>query len=362
MSAQALAQSVGAQGAVVLTVLECSQSAIGEEPIAKKFCVRLSGSLMDAVTGAAVCASTVSASEQYIIADAAANGPKHVQELLFAAAGACVKRLGKKTIAANWKPSSQDMVTVYFGCNVLGAVLKIDGQIRGICPVELKIPKRSVRLNVSYPPYYKDLDDYATFTDGQTFPVVLQLTPEGEKQRMRALEYESKMLKLERRKQELSHSSRLDELDYEKTKAAIVADEKERCELFAKQLELADTMLERYTKSGETDDYVRRIVADGTSVYWKNSYGRVVITSGSGGSVTSPGTNIGDIVTPPTPGDAGKSLKELLSWKPRVGMANADHEWMDDDDENESGGASNGSKNAGRESNRSDNAIENLLR
>ena len=79
-------------------------------------------------------------------------------------------------------------------------------------------------------------------------------------------------------------------------------------------------MLERYGKSGDADDYVRRTVADGTAVYWKNSYGRIAITSGTANKIdfATPATDVGDIVYPPDPGDIGKGLKNLLMYKPRA--------------------------------------------
>ena len=229
---------------------------------------------------------------------------------------------------SKWPAAASIKLNVFFGCNVLGAVVKIDGLSCGTCPAQLALSPGVHKVLVSYPPYYYEFRQDAAFNqEGQTYKVVLQLTPDGEAQRNRTLEYEMKRTELDKALVELEKTKNDNAAEYEKKKLAlerekkaIEGDEKERVELFAKQLELADAMLERYGKSGDADDYVRRTVADGTAVYWKNSYGRIAITSGTANKIdfATPATDVGDIVYPPDPGDIGKGLKNLLMLKPRA--------------------------------------------
>ena len=115
-----------------------------------------------------------------------------------------------------------------------------------------------------------------------------------------------------------------DAVDYEKKKLAlekerksIEAEQAERCELFKKQLELADAMLDRYELSGEADDYVRKTIAEGTAVYWKNSFGRIAITEGAADNIefATPSTDAADLAVPPNPKDIGEGLQKLLMKK-----------------------------------------------
>ena len=196
------------------------------------------------------------------------------------------------------------MVRVFFGCNVLGADIQIDGLSYGTCPAEIAVTPGVHKLLVSYPPYYQEFRRDALFrSDGQTYKVVLQITPEGEKQRERVLEYEKKLL-------ELKNLSRRGDLEYEKKKKALETEQKERGELFQKQLDLADAMLERYQLSGDAV----RTIAEGTAVYWKNSFGRIAITEGTADKIefATPSTDAGDLSVPPDPTEIGDGLQKFL--------------------------------------------------
>ena len=67
----------------------------------------------------------------------------------------------------------------------------------------------------------------------------------------------------------------------------------------------------------ETDDFVRKTIADGTAVYWKNSFGRISITEGSAENIdfATPSTDAGDVSVPPAPGDIVKDIRKLVSEK-----------------------------------------------
>ena len=290
--------------------------------------VRLAINLMDA-TGGNVCGiDGFDDSKNCRPEDVKSNTATLYEELMHQAAAKAAAKLLAKVATSGWEPGEAKMLNVFFGCNVLGADVQIDGQSYGTCPAQISVTPGSHNLLVSYPPYYYEFRRRAIFNqEGQTYKVVLQLTPDGEAQRNRTLEYEMKRTELDKALAGLEKTKNDNVAEYEKKKLAlerekkaIEGDEKERVELFAKQLELADAMLERYGKSGDADDYVRRTVADGTAVYWKNSYGRIAITSGTANKIdfATPATDVGDIVYPPDPGDIGKGLKNLLMLKPRA--------------------------------------------
>ncbi|MBQ7177453.1 MAG: PEGA domain-containing protein [Victivallales bacterium] len=112
------------------------------------------------------------------------------------------------------------MANVNFTCNIQGADVKVDGVAYGTIPALVTLPKGVHNLRVEYPfcvPYVAK----AFFTDGQTYNVVLQLDATGR-------------------------------------------------ERFKSEALFAET-IDRIRKTGETDDYVRRKLADGTAEYWKNS-------------------------------------------------------------------------------------------
>jgi len=323
VSTRELGRMVGADGVLVATIQQFSSKSVGVPAIAYSVRVAATMNLVDVATGEEVCGTSYDDDEKgvnYTAEQFKEDGTMLFEKHLRSVA----KKLAADFLAGNrsqiveWKPVAEKPVTVSFGCNVIGAVLIIDKLARGVCPMQVSLSKGEHSVQVSCPPYYGEFNHKAFF-DGERLelPVVLPLTPAGEEQRMRALGYEEKLLVLEKKRNEVSHGKRMSDLEYEKEKNGIEAEQKERCALFAKQLELADAMLERYRKSGDVDDYVRKVVADGTSIYWKNSYGRVVITSGSGKvKLATPATDVGNIVTAPNHEDIGESLKELLTRKP----------------------------------------------
>ena len=204
----------------------------------------------------------------------------------------------------------------------MGADVQIDGQSYGTCPTQIAITPGPHKILISYHPYYYEWSRRAVFNqEGQTYKVVLQLTPDGEAQRNRALEYDMKLVELNKSQLEVEKIKADNSVEYERKKLSlerekksIEAERKERCELFKKQLEFADAMLDRYELSGEADDYVRKTIAKGTAVYWKNSFGRIAITDGSTGNIefATPATDAGDLAVPPSPKDIGEGLQKLL--------------------------------------------------
>lgn len=262
-------------------------------------------------------------SKTYSEDDMGANSELLYEEFL---EEACNKLAGKFLHSfdpGKWPVAANAKLNVFFGCNVLGADVQIDGFSYGTCPAQLTLTPGAHKVLVSYPPYYYEFRREAAFNqEGQTYKVVLQLTPDGEVQRNRILEYEAKLVELNKSRLDLEKMKNDNAVDYEKKKLSlerekksVESEQKERCELFQKQLDLADAMLERYSLSGEADDYVRKTIADGTAVYWKNSFGRIAITEGSTDNIefATPSTDAGDLSVPPSPTEIAEGLKKLLS-------------------------------------------------
>ena len=322
-SAQEIGRMLRAEGVVTASIQEFTGEDIGVPAVAHMLKVRLALNLADAATGETVCGvDGVEVSKNYTAEKVKADTATLYEGLMHAAAAKAADKLLAKVSAAGWEPGAVKPLTVFFGCNVLGADIQVDGQSYGTCPAQLSLTPGSHSLLVSYPPYCYDFKRRAVFNqEGQTYKVVLQLTPDGEAQRNRSLEYETKLVALRRALHKLGKMKNDDSVDYEKKKLAlekerksIEAEQVERCELFKKQLELADAMLDRYELSGEADDYVRKTVAEGIAVYWKNSFGRIAITEGSADNIefTTPSTDAADLAVPPNPKDIGEGLQKLL--------------------------------------------------
>ena len=290
-SAKELGSTLGVDGILTASVQEFTSESIGVPVVAYSLKTRLTLTLFDCATGGSVCATGMQQySKNYTVQQIKEDNAALYEGFLHSSAEKCAAKFLSRYAKTDWTPSSARMLKVFFGCNVLGADIQIDGLSYGTCPAEITVTPGVHKLLVSYPPYYQEFRRDALFrSDGQTYKVVLQITPEGEKQRERVLEYEKK-------------------------KKALESEQKERGELFQKQLELADAMLERYQLSGDADDYVRKTIAEGTAVYWKNSFGRIAITEGSADKIefATPSTDAGDLSVPPDPTEIGDGLQKFL--------------------------------------------------
>ena len=301
-SAQEIGRMLNADGVITAAIQEFTGEDIGVPAIAHSLKVRLALNLVDVATGATVCGipdendpddDGVEESENYTTEKVKSDTATLYERLLHRAAAKAAKKFLAKVATVEWNPGAVKLLDVFFGCNVLGADIQIDGQSYGTCPVQLSVTPGSHSVLISYPPYYFDFKRRAMFNqDGQTYKVVLQLTPEGEAQRNRSLEYEAKLVELKKSQLEMENTKNDNQIEYEQKKLAlererksIEAEQRERCALFKKQLDLVDAMLKRYKRNGDTDDYVRRKMADGKSVFWSNSFNRVLITDGTAENV-----------------------------------------------------------------------------
>lgn len=273
VSAVELGRLLGAEGVLTAVVQEFTCTAIGVPPIAYTIRTRLALSLVDCATGETVCAvSTPHFSKNYTVEQLQEDATALYEAHLHAAAETGARRFLAVFANSSWAPATAETITVFFGCNVLGADIQIDGLSRGTCPTQVAVSPGIHTILVSYPPYYLDYQRQALLnTDGQTYAVVLQITPEGEKQRRDG-------------------------------------------ELFQKQKALIDAELARYQKAGEVEDYVCKTIADGTALYWKNSCSRIIITDGVTENIdfATPKVDGGTLQKGSSSSEIGKKLRELL--------------------------------------------------
>ena len=106
VSALELARQLGADGLVTASVTEFLDSTVGTPPLFPRYSVRVSFSLADAGTGAAVCGDTVKReSPQYTVKQVEANRQKYLGELLHVAAEECAEKLEANPAVRSWLPS-----------------------------------------------------------------------------------------------------------------------------------------------------------------------------------------------------------------------------------------------------------------
>ena len=106
MSAMELARELGADGAVTASVTELLDSTIGTPPVLHQYSIRISISLADAQTGAAVCGETIKVkSPKYTNNQVAQNKQEYLGDLMFAAAEECAERLKRNPAVKEWKPT-----------------------------------------------------------------------------------------------------------------------------------------------------------------------------------------------------------------------------------------------------------------
>lgn len=213
-SAKELARMIGADGFVTASVLAFSGETIGlPEPVAYRIKAKIAISLADTATGAIVCGVVEpNCGKNVTVEQGKADGDLLFEEVLMAAAEKCTKKFLKKYESVEWKVERGNYVDVKFEGNMKGALIKVDGVAVGTIPANGKVSEGVHNLSVEYPfciPY----STMASFSSGQTFDAELQLNAEG------IVRY--------------------------------------------KDMENFKEELDRRYKSGETEDYVRRKMADG---------------------------------------------------------------------------------------------------
>jgi len=276
VSAQEIGRMTGAEGVVTASIQEFTGRDIRLEGkvVGHKLRVRLALNLADAATGDTKCGvDGFEDSKNCTVEDLKANTATLYEELMHQAAAKAAEKLLAKVATIEWNPGVVKPLNIFFGCNVLGADVQIDGLSYGTCPAQIEVAPGPHNVLVSYPPYYLNFARRAMFTkDGQQYAVVLQITPEGEKVRRSG-------------------------------------------ELFDKQKALFDAQLGRYKDAGMTEDYVRKTIADGVAMYWKNSYGRIVITEGVAENIdfTTAHVDAADLQEAPNTSAQVKKMQATLS-------------------------------------------------
>ena len=108
VSAMELARKLKADGAITASVLEFRDILLGSSPTEyHQYSIRISLSLADAQTGAAICGETIkSKSPKYTKSQVAKNRQEYLGDLIYAAADECAEQLEKNPAVKNWKPVS----------------------------------------------------------------------------------------------------------------------------------------------------------------------------------------------------------------------------------------------------------------
>lgn len=276
-SAKELASILGAKGVITASIQEFTKRGIGVPAKAYKLRMRMALNLADGVTGETICGvdGVEDGEDRYLPDELQSDTATLYEGLMHEAAAKFAQKLLAKAAPAEWKPNASNTMRVYFGCNVLGADVQVDGLSRGTCPMALSVTPGVHKLLISYPPYYQNFERLAYFgQEGQTYKVVLQITPEGEKTRRSG-------------------------------------------ELFEKQKALIDAELARYKDAGKVEDYIRKTLADGLALYWKNSCQRIIITDGTAENieVATPKMDGGVLQKGQTTDEIGAGLRDLLEMK-----------------------------------------------
>ncbi len=327
-SAKAIGEMLAADGFLVASVGRYAAQSV---PYNGAYAYRLAASvtltLYDTSTGASVCSARFrDRSKTYTGEDMRLNAGLLAQDFFEETAAALAKSFLANYAKTAWEPAPCGTVRVFVGSNVLGADIRVDGASVGTCPGEFRVTKGLHKFQVAYEPYFIGFERTVNITgDGQVFDVKLQRNAAGEAERERALEYRKRLMEVDALLAALEMTNSLDRLEIERRKieltakrGQIEAEQAERCELFAKQLDLLDAQIRRYGESGKADDYVRRTLAEGVATYWKNSYGRIAITEGSVDNIefATPLADGADIATPPAPGEIGEGIRKLLMTRP----------------------------------------------
>lgn len=105
-SALELSRQLGAEGVITASLLEFLDSTLGTPAVLHQFSIRISISLADAGSGAAVCGETIKMkSPKFTNNQVAQNSQEYLGDLLHAAAAECATRLEAHPAVRAWRPS-----------------------------------------------------------------------------------------------------------------------------------------------------------------------------------------------------------------------------------------------------------------
>lgn len=185
--------------------------------------LRMTMSIADGADGTVFAGESITVDSPRMTAQSAAsNLDETFNEMLDMAATECADRFVAKLAARGVKPpDSATRAQVTFTGNVPGANILIDGVSFGTLPAVVSVPAGIHNVVVEYP-FCMPFASRAMLTDGQVFNAQLELSPEG----------------------------------YARWR----------------DKETFLTIIERVKASGATDDYVRRVIADGKAEALHNSF------------------------------------------------------------------------------------------
>lgn len=102
-----IAKKLKADGAVMASVLELLDSTSGTPVFLHQYSIRISLSLVDAQTSAAVCGETIKVrSPKYTNNQVKQNKLEYLGDLMYAAAEECAEKLEQNPAVKDWKPSA----------------------------------------------------------------------------------------------------------------------------------------------------------------------------------------------------------------------------------------------------------------
>lgn len=222
-SAVNLCQALGADFLVVASVRDVSLVKRGNPPSVCGLVVRSTINILDGADGSTIAGvnTTAKGKMQSIVAFENA-GVSVYEDLMEAAASTAVEDLSKKITVADLQSRVQKIMFAVT-CNIPGANVKVDGFSYGTTPLNVELPKGLHEVVVEYPfcvPYKSRANIVSK--DGFKLDVVLELTDEGIRR--------------------------------------------------YKDMTMFAEIIDRIKKSGATDDYVRRVLADGEAEFLKNSH------------------------------------------------------------------------------------------
>ena len=136
-SAQEIGRMLGADGVITASILEFTSEDIGVPPVAYKLKVRLALNLMDVSTGETVFGvEGLELSKNYTVEKIKSDAASVYEGFLHMASVKAADRLVAKAGVPDWQPDAGKQISIFFGCNVLGADIQIDGLSYGTCPAQ----------------------------------------------------------------------------------------------------------------------------------------------------------------------------------------------------------------------------------
>ena len=218
-SAVGQSQALGTDCLVTVSLRSVSVNSGGTEQMPTYApSIRMTLNIVNNLTGATVTGHNVTA--QLPAAWGTGEGVDWFDPLLESAASACASAIAEK-VKGRTVATDARLATVTFACDVSGADVKIDGFAYGTAPVAVTIPVGVHEVEVAYP-FCVPYKARANVQDGQRYNVSLQLTELGRAR--------------------------------------------------YKDMTLFAETVDRIRKTGATDDYVRRVLADGQGDFLKDSH------------------------------------------------------------------------------------------